>query len=246
MRAQAMGYAGRERTAVNSALPLVDGAKEGWLVTAVTPHTVLVIVTALAFDFTNGFRDTANAARPPPRSPHPKAAGLSAILNLVGAFTSPSRWPSPSPMPSSRSRTRTAPDRRPGRRRRADSPLIVLAGLAGGILWNLFTWLLGLPEFVIARPLGPDRRHRRRPGWAGEVDRRRHQTRRRHRQGAPAQFHLTRDRDAVSSWAAGSCTASRTQAHLLTIAISGGARSAAPPRLPGPRAPTTPRRRWVS
>ena len=24
--------------------------------------------------------------------------------------------------------------------------LIILAGLAGGILWNLFTWLLGLPS----------------------------------------------------------------------------------------------------
>ena len=24
--------------------------------------------------------------------------------------------------------------------------LIILAGLVGGILWNLFTWLLGLPS----------------------------------------------------------------------------------------------------
>ena len=50
---------------------------------------VLVIVTALAFDFTNGFHDTANAmaASISTGALKPKVAvGLSAILNLVGAF----------------------------------------------------------------------------------------------------------------------------------------------------------------
>ena len=52
---------------------------------------VLVIVTALAFDFTNGFHDTANAmaASISTGALKPKVAvGLSAILNLVGAFLS--------------------------------------------------------------------------------------------------------------------------------------------------------------
>jgi PiT family inorganic phosphate transporter len=52
---------------------------------------ILVVVTALAFDVTNGFHDTANAVATsiatgalPPRV----AVGLSAVLNVVGAFLS--------------------------------------------------------------------------------------------------------------------------------------------------------------
>ena len=52
---------------------------------------VIVVVTALAFDFTNGFHDTANAVatssrrgRCRPRS----AVALAAVLNFVGAFLS--------------------------------------------------------------------------------------------------------------------------------------------------------------
>ena len=58
---------------------------------AATLTLVLVIVTALAFDFTNGFHDTANAmaASISTGALKPKVAvGLSAILNLVGAFLS--------------------------------------------------------------------------------------------------------------------------------------------------------------
>ena len=51
----------------------------------------LVVVTALAFDFTNGFHDTGNAMATSiatgalkPRT----AVALSAVLNLVGAFLS--------------------------------------------------------------------------------------------------------------------------------------------------------------
>ena len=52
---------------------------------------ILVIATALAFDFTNGFHDTANvvatsistgAARPS------VAIGFAALLNFIGAFIS--------------------------------------------------------------------------------------------------------------------------------------------------------------
>ena len=51
----------------------------------------LVVVTALAFDFTNGFHDTANVVATsistralPPRV----AVGFAAVLNFVGAFLS--------------------------------------------------------------------------------------------------------------------------------------------------------------
>ena len=51
----------------------------------------IVVATALAFDFTNGFHDTANAVATsistramPPRV----AVGLASVLNFVGAFLS--------------------------------------------------------------------------------------------------------------------------------------------------------------
>lgn len=49
----------------------------------------IVVVTALAFDFTNGFHDTGNAMATSiaTRALKPKVAvTLSAVLNLVGAF----------------------------------------------------------------------------------------------------------------------------------------------------------------
>ena len=65
--------------------------------------------------------------------------------------------------------------------------LIILAGLVGGIVWNLLTWLLGLPSVVVARAVRrPDRfRHRGPRPERGEMDRGRHQAGRRHRQGDP-------------------------------------------------------------
>jgi len=95
---------------------------------------ILVVATALAFDFTNGFHDTANAMATSiatgalkPRT----AVILSACLNLVGAFLSLS----------------VAAAIAKGL---VDAHLvtlpIVLAGLCGGIIWNLLTWLLGLPS----------------------------------------------------------------------------------------------------
>ena len=63
------------------------------MLVAVDPFVLLllVIVTALAFDFTNGFHDTANAMATSIATGAlaPKVAvTLSAILNLVGAFLS--------------------------------------------------------------------------------------------------------------------------------------------------------------
>lgn len=94
----------------------------------------IVVITALAFDFTNGFHDTGNAMAPTiaTRALKPKQAVLlAAILNLVGAFLSLS----------------VAATIAKGI---VDAEVVtlpvVLAGLAGGIVWNLFTWLLGLPS----------------------------------------------------------------------------------------------------
>lgn len=52
---------------------------------------VLVVVTALAFDFTNGFHDTANAMTTSiaTRAIAPRAAVLlAAVMNFAGAFIS--------------------------------------------------------------------------------------------------------------------------------------------------------------
>jgi PiT family inorganic phosphate transporter len=59
---------------------------------------VVVVATALAFDFTNGFHDTGNAmaASIATGALRPKVAvGVSAVLNVVGAFLS-WRWRRPS------------------------------------------------------------------------------------------------------------------------------------------------------
>jgi len=110
---------------------------------------VLVIVTALAFDFTNGFHDTANAmaASISTGALKPRVAvGLSAVLNLVGAFLSVQVALT---VTNAVINLQTK-DGAPNPELLADGGeavlLIILAGLAGGILWNLFTWLLGLPS----------------------------------------------------------------------------------------------------
>ncbi len=99
---------------------------------------VLVIALALIFDFTNGFHDTANAMATPiatgalrPRT----AVAIAAVLNLVGAFLS----------------TEVAKTISGGLIREGDgglliTPPMILAGLIGAIVWNLVTWLFGLPS----------------------------------------------------------------------------------------------------
>ena len=104
----------------------------------ITLIVALVILLALFFDFTNGFHDTANAMATPIATGalKPKVAvALAAILNLVGAFLS----------------TEVAKTISGGLIREGDggiqiTPVLVLAGLIGAIVWNLFTWLLGLPS----------------------------------------------------------------------------------------------------
>ena len=94
---------------------------------------VLVVVTALAFDFTNGFHDTGNAMATsiatgalPPRV----AVALSGVLNLVGAFLS----------------LAVAATIASGLVDTGSRCTVVAAGLAGGIIWNLLTWLFGIPS----------------------------------------------------------------------------------------------------
>jgi inorganic phosphate transporter, PiT family len=95
---------------------------------------VLVVITALAFDFTNGFHDTGNAMATSiatgalgPRV----AVGISGVLNFVGAFLS----------------LAVAATIASGLVETGDVTLtVVAAGLCGGIIWNLLTWLFGIPS----------------------------------------------------------------------------------------------------
>ena len=95
---------------------------------------VIVVGTAVFFDFTNGFHDTANAMATtiatralPPRV----AVGLASILNFVGAFIS----------------VAVAATIASGI---VDQGLvtvpIIFAGLVGAILWNLITWYFSIPS----------------------------------------------------------------------------------------------------
>ncbi|TCC04150.1 inorganic phosphate transporter [Kribbella soli] len=95
---------------------------------------VVVIITALVFDFTNGFHDTANAMATSIATGalRPKiAVALSAVLNLVGAFIS----------------TEVAKTISSGIVDDAKVTVpVIFGGLVGAILWNLLTWYLGLPS----------------------------------------------------------------------------------------------------
>jgi PiT family inorganic phosphate transporter len=94
----------------------------------------IVVATALAFDFTNGFHDTANVVATsistramPPRL----AVGYAAVLNFVGAFIS---------LEVAATVAKDVVD-----------PLeitttVIFAGLVGAIAWNLITWYFGLPS----------------------------------------------------------------------------------------------------
>jgi inorganic phosphate transporter, PiT family len=94
----------------------------------------IVVGTALAFDFTNGFHDTANAVATSisTRAMGPRSAvTMAAALNFVGAFLS---------LAVAATIASGIVD--------ADvvTPQIVFAGLIGAIAWNLATWYFGLPS----------------------------------------------------------------------------------------------------
>jgi PiT family inorganic phosphate transporter len=94
----------------------------------------VVVASALIFDFTNGFHDTANvvATSISTRALAPRAAvALAALLNFAGAFIS----------------LKVAATIGKGIVASGSVTLsIVFAALAGAIAWNLITWSLGLPS----------------------------------------------------------------------------------------------------
>ncbi len=117
----------------------------------IAPMIVLgmVLLTSLAFDFTNGFHDTANAMATSIATGalKPKTAvGLSAVLNLVGAFLSVQVALTVTNSVIKIQDSSGAPNPQLTANGGSALLLIVLAGLVGAILWNLLTWLLGLPS----------------------------------------------------------------------------------------------------
>src|SRR5256885_15413710 len=95
---------------------------------------VIVVGTALVFDFTNGFHDTANVVATsisthamPPRI----AVAYAAIFNFAGAFIS---------LAVAATVATGVVDAN------VITPTVVFAGLVGAIVWNLATWYFGLPS----------------------------------------------------------------------------------------------------
>src|SRR5918998_6253523 len=97
---------------------------------------IVIVLVALAFDYTNGFHDAANAiaVAVSTKALTPRAAlGLAAVMNLVGALIS----------------TEVAKTVGAGI---IDPPEggggleIVFAALIGAITWNMITWWYGLPS----------------------------------------------------------------------------------------------------
>lgn len=95
---------------------------------------VIVVATALLFDFTNGFHDTANVVATsisthamPPRL----AVAYAAVFNFAGAFIS---------LAVAATVAKDVVDAG------VITPTVVFAGLIGAIAWNLSTWYFGLPS----------------------------------------------------------------------------------------------------
>ena len=100
-----------------------------------TSLIILVVVLALAFDFINGFHDTANAIATcvSTRAIRPGLAIIgTAVLNFLGAMIS------------------TGVAKTIGGDIVASATmineLIIIAGLCGAIIWNLITWWFGMPS----------------------------------------------------------------------------------------------------
>jgi inorganic phosphate transporter, PiT family len=99
-----------------------------------TVVVVAVVLTALIFDFTNGFHDTANAMATSIATGalRPRVAVLLAgVLNLIGAFLSVQVALTISGGLVDEARI---------------TPQVIFGGLVGAILWNLLTWLFGMPS----------------------------------------------------------------------------------------------------
>ena len=94
----------------------------------------IVVFTALAFDFTNGFHDTANvvATSISTRAMSPQfAVAFAAVLNFAGAFIS---------LEVAATVAKDVVDAG------AITTTVIFGGLVGAIAWNLITWYFGLPS----------------------------------------------------------------------------------------------------
>ena len=96
---------------------------------------IAVVVVALAFDYTNGFHDAANAIATSvsTRALTPRIALLlAAVMNFIGALLGQK-------VAHTVSDVIAPPDGNHGL-------VVVLGGLLGAIAWNLITWYFGLPS----------------------------------------------------------------------------------------------------
>src|SRR4030088_3488962 len=95
---------------------------------------VIVVGAGLAFDFTNGFHDTANvvASSISTRALSPRiAVTLASLLNFAGAFIS----------------LKVAATVATGIINASQiTERVAFAGLVGALVWNLVTWAYGLPS----------------------------------------------------------------------------------------------------
>ena len=97
---------------------------------------IVVILTAMGFDYTNGFHDAANAIATSvsTRALTPRVAlAMAAVFNLLGAFLGGKVATTVG------SGIITLPDGK-------ESLVVVFAALVGAISWNLVTWYFGLPS----------------------------------------------------------------------------------------------------
>jgi PiT family inorganic phosphate transporter len=98
--------------------------------------TIVVVVFAMGFNYTNGFHDAANAIATSvsTRALTPRfALGMAAVGNLIGSFLGGAVAATVG------KGVVTLPSGRAGL-------AVVLAGLTGAIIWNLTTWRFGIPS----------------------------------------------------------------------------------------------------
>ena len=99
---------------------------------------VAIVIIALAFDYTNGFHDAANAIATAvsTRALTPRIALLlAAVANLVGALLS-----------TEIAKTVGKGILDPKQLTSTDGLIVVFSALVGAITWNLVTWYFGLPS----------------------------------------------------------------------------------------------------
>lgn len=98
--------------------------------------TILIVFFALAFDFINGFHDTANAIATAVSTKAMKprhAIVMATIMNFVGAMTFTG-------VAKTITKDIVDPFTLP------NGSYVILAALLAAIIWNLLTWYYGIPS----------------------------------------------------------------------------------------------------